>query len=290
MGVSSFLKNEEFTLIAEIDPPKGVDLTEFIDSANAIRGRVNAVMVTDGGSAVMRMTPLAPCRELIEHNIEPIMILNGRDRNRISFQGDLLGAWRLGVRNILLEQGHEPSTGDQPMALRSKDLTPEIALQCVKALNNGRDLGGDDLMGATGYAIGVRIEASDDVNKNRKQAQAIMELPKDVVSYLVLGPTYDANIVDLFAKSAFDAGIRLFTSVMLLKSVAMIRYLNDLPGAPSIPNEFLKKMMSSPVKHKAGMEIAAEFIEDIKDRCKGAVLVTLGWGNNMPEFLSMLGR
>ena len=74
------------------------------------------------------------------------------------------------------------------------------------------------------------------------------------------------------------------------KSVAMIRYLNNLPGIPSVPHEFLKAMMDAPVKQQAGMEIAASFLKDVETRCQGAVLIALGWGARLPEFLDLIGR
>jgi len=63
-----------------------------------------------------------------------------------------------------------------------------------------------------------------------------------------------------------------------------------MPGVPSNPHEFLKKMMDAPVKQQAGLEIAANLVREIEQRCKGAVLITLGWGSRLPEFLNLLGR
>jgi methylenetetrahydrofolate reductase (NADPH) len=290
MDFSSVLENEEFALLTEVDPPKGVDLSGFVDNVLAIKGRVSAVAVTDGASAIMRMTPLVPCRALIDHNIEPVMILNGRDRNRISFQGDLLAAWSAGVKNVLFKHGQDPSIGDQPMVGSANDLDLTVMLQCATALNDGRDLGGEQLAGKPGFTVGAFVDVSDDVNLNRKNSESLDSLAKGGVRYVVLGPTYDVNIVDMFAESCENAGLRLLASVMLLKSVAMIRYLNNLPGVPNVPNEFLKQMIGSPVKQQAGMEIAAGFIRDIQDKCKGAMLIALGWGSRMPEFLDLLGR
>jgi 5,10-methylenetetrahydrofolate reductase len=280
----------EFSLIVEVNPPKGTDLTPFIDSVLSIKGRVTAVAVTDGTHAIMRMTPLAPCRMLIERNVEPVMILNGRDRNRISFQGDILGASAMGVRNLLLKEGQDPAVGDQPMAQAGSDLDLNIMLQCVSSLNEGQDLGGEALDGKTDMRVGAYLDVSDDVQVNRRTAESIPELSQKGVSFVVLGPTYDMNLLDLFARSSEDAGVKLLASVMLLKSVAMIRYLNDLPGVPSVPHEFLKKLMQAPVKQQTGMEIAASLIEDMQDRCQGAVLIALGWGSRLPEFLDLLGR
>ena len=282
------LEKEKFTLLVEVDPPKGTDLSTFLDAVLSIKGRVGAVAVTDGSHAIMRMTPLVPCGKLIERNIEPVMIINGRDHNRISFQGDLLGAWALGVKTVLLEEGQDPAVGDQPMARSCNDLDLEGMLKCVEGLNAGRDLANEPLEGKTDFGIGAILDVSDDVNINRSRAESISRMAELGVDFVVLGATYDMNIIELFVRSAEVAGVKLLASVMLLKSVAMIRYLNNLPGVPSIPHEYLKQMLDAPVKQKAGMEIAANFLKDLKVHCSGAVVLAVGWGHRLPEFMNLL--
>ena len=283
-------RGDGFALWAEVEPPKGTDFSEFEQAALAIRGRVDAVVVTDGNGAIMRMTPLVPCGRLIGHNLEPVMMLNGRDRNRITFQGDLLGASALGVRRVLIGQGQDPAVGDQPMVRTSGDLDLATMLQAAGALNKGQDMAGEALTGKAELSLGVCLDVSDDVNANRRQAEGLKALADQGVETVVLGPHYDVNILDLFARAAEDAGLSLMTSIMLLKSVAMIRYLNNLPGLPAIPHEFLKRMTQAPVKKDAGMEIADGFLADIQDRCRGAVLIAVGWGKRLPEFLERIGR
>lgn len=290
MGFADAISGEGFTLLAEVDPPKGVDTSAFMDTVLNIRGRVAGVAVTDGSHAIMRMTPMAPCKLLLDRNIEPVMILNGRDRNRISFQGDLLSAWSLGVKNLLLREGQDPAVGDQPMARSAGDLDLSVMLQCAAALNGGRDLAGEQLDGKTDFLVGAAFELSDDVNVNRRTAEGLPRLAEKGVKYVVLGPTYDMNIIDLMAGAAEKAEMKVFASVMFLKSVTMIRYLNNLPGVPGIPHEFLKQMMKAPVKQQAGMEIAKTLLKDIEERCQGGVLIALGWGNRLPEFLKLIGR
>ena len=290
MSLTDRLGKKEFLLLAEVDPPKGADPSAFLDMVLGIKGRVDAVAVTDGAHAIMRMTPLAPCRLLLDRNVEPLMVLNGRDRNRLSFQGDLLAAWALGVKSVLIKEGLDPAIGDQPMAKTSGDLNLEVMLQCIQGLNAGKDLAGEALQGQTGFTVGAVVRLSDDDGKNRRQAESLKRLSELGVRFVVLGPTYDVNIIDIFKEAAEEAGVELFASLMFLKSVAMVRYLNNLPGAPSVPNEFLKQMMSTPLKKQAGMEIAKSFLKDIESKCQGAVLIALGWGTRLPEFLTLIGR
>lgn len=277
-----------FNLIAEIDPPKGVDLNSFLSTALSIRGRVSGIRVTDGEHAIMRMSPIAPCLRLLEKNVEPTMIINGRDRNRISFQADLLTANALGIKNVVIKEGHDATEGDQPVAKTSGDLDLITMLKCIKNLNQGVDLAGEKLEGKTDFNIGVSLEVSDDVNLNREQAEFFIAMKDYGVDSVTLGPTYDLNIIEQFLPFAEQTGIKLYTSLMYLKSVTMIRYINNLKGIPSIPQEFLKKMMKAPVKQEAGMQVAADFLSELAPLGDGVVLLAIGWKEKLPEFLDLL--
>lgn len=281
---------KDYRLITELDPPKGVNLEGFISSATQFRGRVDGVRVTDSEHAIMRMSPVAPCLNLQKNGFEPEMIITGRDRNRISFQAELLSAAALGISKIVIKEGHDPAEGDQPVARSSGDLDLITMLQCVAALNNGKDLAGEELEGGTDFTIGVAFDLSDDVNFNREKAEFFHQLKGYGVSSVTLGPTYDLNVIEQFLPFAEETEISLLCSVMFLKSVTMIRYLNNLPGVPSIPHEYLKKMMDSPVKRDAGLELAAGLMRDLTPLGAGIVLLAIGWRERLPEFLDLLGR
>lgn len=280
-----------YRLIAEVDPPKGASLDNFLQRTGQLQGRVDAVRVTDSEHAIMRMAPIAPCVTLLgRHGLAPEMVLSGRDRNRISLQADLLAAAALGIDSIVLKVGHDPAEGDQPVARSSGDLDLLTMLKCAAALNNGRDLGGEPLEGATHFTIGVALDLSDDVNINRQRADSFPLLAEHGVDSVTLGPTYDLNIIEPFLPAAEASGIRLLTSVMLLKSVTMVRYLNNLPGIPSVPQEFLRRMMAAPVKSEAGMEAAAELLRQLVPISDGVVLLAIGWKERLADFLNSIGR
>ncbi|MBI5526132.1 MAG: methylenetetrahydrofolate reductase [Deltaproteobacteria bacterium] len=288
MRISRTFDDDGFVLLAEADPPKGPDLTRFADNAMTVRDRVTAIAVTDCAHAIMRMTPLGPCRTLIERGLKPVMVINGRDRNRLSFQGDLLAAHALGVRDILLREGRDPSIGDQPMVGRSGDLGLDLMLQCLAAFRNGRDLAGEPLDSPCAFRVGTYLNVSGDPAQNGRTIENIGKLSGQGVEFFVPGPTYDPTVVEEFASAAGAAGIRMFASVMLLKSVAMIRYLNGLPGVSPIPDHILKRMMKAPDKVRCGMEIAAGFIRNASASCRGALLVSVGWEPRIGEFPELL--
>jgi 5,10-methylenetetrahydrofolate reductase len=65
-NLSEALKSGKFVVTAEIGPPKGVDIEEMLEDAELLRGRVDAINVTDQRSSVMRLGSLATCRLLQE--------------------------------------------------------------------------------------------------------------------------------------------------------------------------------------------------------------------------------
>jgi hypothetical protein len=77
---------------------------------------------------------------------------------------------------------------------------------------------------------------------------------------------------------------------MFLKSVTMVRYLNNLPGVPSVPQEFLKKLIQAPDKKNAGMRVAADFYRELAAISDGVVLLSLGLQDRMSQFLDLIER
>jgi len=103
-------------ITAEITPPLGADPSRALAAAEALRGLVQAFNVTDGSRAVMRMASIALCKLLQDRDLEPVLQVGCRDRNRIALQADLLGAQALGLRNVLCLTGDPVRAGNQSKA------------------------------------------------------------------------------------------------------------------------------------------------------------------------------
>jgi len=147
MSLKDKIKEGKFIITGEIGPPKGVDLKEVMEDALLIKDRVDAINVTDLQSSVMRVGSLAVCKLLIEKGIEPIFQMTCRDRNRLALQSDLLSAWVLGIKNVLALTGDHPALGDHPDAQGVFDLDSVLLVKTIKALNDGKDIKGNELKG-----------------------------------------------------------------------------------------------------------------------------------------------
>ncbi|MDD4879304.1 MAG: methylenetetrahydrofolate reductase, partial [Candidatus Omnitrophica bacterium] len=139
MTLKEKIKNKKFIITSEIGPPKGIDVKTILEEARLLKGKVDAVNVTDSQSAVMKLGSLAVSRLLREEGVEPVYQLTCRDRNRIALQSDALSAATLGIENILVLTGDHPSRGDHPEAKPVFDLDSVQLIETLRKLESGKD-------------------------------------------------------------------------------------------------------------------------------------------------------
>ena len=108
------LLNKIFVYTAETTPPDASDKETLLKNVMPLKGVADAVNVTDSPGAKVHMSSLTASIILAQNDIDPILQLTVRDRNRLALQGDLVGASALGVNNILCLGGDDPKNGDQP--------------------------------------------------------------------------------------------------------------------------------------------------------------------------------
>jgi len=134
------LASGAFVLTAELSPPVSTDPAAFVAAAAPLRGLATAVNVTDGAAAKAHLSSLAAAHFLVRAGLEPILQMTCRDRNRIALQGDLLGAVALGIRNVLVLRGDDPSAGDQPEAKPVFDVGTTTVLAMAHRMRTERRL------------------------------------------------------------------------------------------------------------------------------------------------------
>jgi 5,10-methylenetetrahydrofolate reductase len=137
-----------FAVTGELGPPKGAEPEVIRKKARLLRGAVDAANITDNQTAVVRMSSIAAGLLAHEEGVEPVVQMTCRDRNRLAIQADLLGAWGLGLRNLLCLTGDHQTFGNHPTA---KNVWDVDSIQLVKMLADMRDRGvfanGEELEG-----------------------------------------------------------------------------------------------------------------------------------------------
>ena len=128
----------EFAVTGEVGPPKGHDAEVVRSKARLLEGCVDAANITDNQTAVVRMSSIAAGLILLEAGIEPVIQMTCRDRNRLAMQSDLLGAYALGIKNLLCLSGDHQSGGNHPGAKNVHDID---SMQFIRMVKDMRDEG-----------------------------------------------------------------------------------------------------------------------------------------------------
>ncbi|MBE0417501.1 MAG: methylenetetrahydrofolate reductase, partial [Coriobacteriia bacterium] len=157
MSLREAIESGRFAVTSEIGPPKGIDVSEMLEIAGQIHGRVDALNVTDNQAAVMRLCTLAACIHLKQRGFDSVYQVTCRDRNRLSLQSDLLGAASFGITTVLALTGDHVVVGDHPQAKAVFDLESVQLLELVSKLNAGTDLAGNELHGVPDLFAGAVV-------------------------------------------------------------------------------------------------------------------------------------
>ena len=153
MTWEKMLAHDSFLVIAELEPPKGIDTAVFAKHADSLRGRAHAVLVPEMSGAIMRMSSLGASSLLKQKGMETIVTINGRDRNRLALQADMLSSSALGLENVLVVEGDQIGSGDHIEARAVNDLDVMGIVETLKKLQKGNDLAGNELTGAPRFCI-----------------------------------------------------------------------------------------------------------------------------------------
>ena len=270
-------------------PPRGGDPSRSLAAAQALRGWVHAVNVTDGSRAVMRMSSLALCRLLLDAGIEPVLQLACRDRNRIALQAELLGAHALGVRNLLCLTGDPVRAGDQPGARPVNELEAVRLLQLVQQFNGGQDpVQGELPDGPTDLFAGAAADpqsASWSGLKSRllrkKQAGA-----RFVQTQMVM----DAEALKRFVGDlAAPLDLPVLAGVFLLKSARNAAFINRVVPGANIPQAVIDRLAAAPDPAAEGVAIAAEQVGAYLQIAQGVHLMAIKAEERIPAILQQAG-
>ena len=282
----------KFAVTAEVGPPKGTDIKEMRHHMQLLKGKLDAVNVTDNQSAVMRISSTAVCMIAIEEGLEPILQMTCRDRNRIGLQSDLLGASILGIKNVLCMTGDHVSAGDHKGAKPVYDLESVQLLKAVDDLNKGSDMSGNELQGSTDFFQGAVV--TPEAVPNLPQ---LMKFDKKVAvgaRFFQTQAVYDIGKFKEFMKHARQhQGIKILAGLVVLKSVGMAKFLNNYVPGIKVPDELIEKLKAAG-KEKAldtGMDICARHIKQLKDEgiCDGVHIMAIGMEDKVPEIMQRAG-
>ena len=270
--LSNMLSKGEFVKLVELVSPKGISAGKEIAKARTLfEHGIDAINIPDGPRASARMSALAMAVQMYnEVGIEPVLHIACRDRNIIGMQSDLLGAWALGIRNILAVTGDPPKLGNYPDATAVFDVDSIGLTNLINRLNHGLDLANNPIGEPTGFSIAVgvnpgAINLDEELRRLDRKIQAGAE-------YLMTQPVFDVHILEKFLKRIEYINLPILCGIWPLVSYRNAEFMNnEVPGA-SVPTEILERMRKTNSKEEAffeGVEIAKETFQHVRSEVNG---------------------
>jgi len=289
MKLVELFNKGKFVITSEIGPPKGTNIEPHLKEAEELKGKVDAVNVTDLQSSVMRLGSMAVCKLLKDRGIEPVFQVTCRDRNRLALQSDLLSAHVLGIENVLCLTGDHNVLGDDPQSKPVFDLDSVNLLRAAKTLIEGKDIAGNELDGSPDFCLGAVANPGADP----LEPQIIkMELKVEAgAQFFQTQAVYDVRQFERFIRATEHIKVPIMVGIVLLKSAGMARFMNANVSGVFVPDNLIKMMASVPKSErpKKSVEIAASLIKEFKGMCQGVHLMPLGWDKYVPDVLEKAG-
>ncbi|WP_127584339.1 bifunctional homocysteine S-methyltransferase/methylenetetrahydrofolate reductase [Paenibacillus koleovorans] len=267
---------ERHTVMVEWDTPRDLDITRFMEGAEALRNaHVDFITMADNAVAMTRMSNL-PLGMLVKERfgMRPLLHIACRDRNMIGTQSHLMGLHAVGMNHVLVITGDPSKFGDQPGASSVYDMTSFEMIRLIKQLNEGMAFSGKPLKQKSSFVVGAAF------NPNVKHLdKAVQRLEKKIeagADYIMTQPVYDARLIERIHESTKHLNVPIFLGFMPLVSGNNAEFLhNEVPGIV-LSDEVRGRMagLSGPEGRARGNEMMKELLDVALPLFKGIYLMT----------------
>ncbi len=261
------LLDNKFVFTAETSPPDSGNKDTITEQVRCLNGLADAINVTDGAGAKSHMSALATAAILAQNNIEPILQLTTRDRNRIAIQGDLLGGWALDIPNVLCFYGDEVKGGDQPDTKEVRDLDTIGLLKTAHEIKIKKMYpSGRKIVDAPEFFIGgadtpYKINDAFDGSTLRKKIDAGVEFFQTQYAFdeeILKNYMLKLKQLKITEKAYFIIGLGV------IKSAKSARWMNKNLFGINIPEKIINRIEQSNDEILEGIQVCIELINKYK--------------------------
>ena len=266
--LESRLAERQFVITAEITPPLSADADALLVKAEPLRGKVDAINVTDGAGARVAMSSLSAATLLVQAGLEPVLQVTCRDRNRIGLAADLIGAAALGMHNILILHGDSPERGELPEAKGVFDLDSRGLMTMVRAMRDeGKIPSGRAIEPPPHLFIGAADVPNDPApDWEPKSLTAKAEAGADFVqTQFCFDPAVAGRYLARLADFGLTDKLKVIIGVGPLASARSARWMNDNLFGVTVPDETIARLEGAEDQAAEGRRICVELIQALRE-------------------------
>lgn len=263
------LRAGHFVISAEVAPP-----LDFIGNRiqhitqHYFKNNVDTANFTDNPLGVPRMSGLTCAMQSLENEMEPVLQLQTRHRNRYNFESEALGAVTVGVRNILCLADDFGRLGPGPTPRpEANDIDAIQALWMLRRLRDeGVDVDGHPIPRRPRYFLGAA--ASPYAAIPRYEAIATEKKINAGAQFLQTMPVFDlprfADWMEALDKRNLIDKVYLMPTVAPLRNPRYARFMaNDVPGV-FIPPPVMARLENAADPQEEGIQIALELLVTLR--------------------------
>jgi methionine synthase I (cobalamin-dependent)/5,10-methylenetetrahydrofolate reductase len=269
------LSGGSFVRLVEMIPPLGHDFAAAIESAKYLQAHnVDAINIPDAPRSSARMNAIS-LAILLEKSIEIESLANYtcRDKNLLGMQADLLGAYALGLRNLLLTTGDPQQMGDYIDVTTVFEVDSIGLTNMVHRLNDGIDVGGKSIGRPTGFVIGVGANAGtiatdeDDLKRFIYKVEAGAE-------FALTQPVFDPAVLERFLRRIERCKIPVIAGIVPLANSETAEFFNYEVAGCSVPETILQRLRGADAKspdhaRAEGIRIAQDMLKEVRGMVQG---------------------
>lgn len=293
-NLEKILQKGEFAVTGELGPPQSADPEVIRNKVGILKGSVDAANITDNQTAIVRLSSIAAGVLMLGEELEPVVQMTCRDRNRLAIQSDILGAASLELKNLLCLTGDHQTFGNHPGSKNVFDIDSIQLIQMVKEMRDDNKFQcGDEIKVPPKMFIGGAANPFGDPFEFR-----VIRLAKKVeagVDFIQTQGIYDVERFEKWMEGVREEGldkkVHILGGVIPFKSAGAARYIkNKVPGMV-VPDELVERMKKASDQKKEGVKIAIETIEQLKNMkgVHGVHIMAIEWEKKVPEIAEGAG-
>ena len=240
------LRAGHFAITGELGPPQSADGAVIREKAALLEGACDAVNITDNQTAIVRMSSIGAGTIVIEEGLEPVIQMTCRDRNRLAIQADLLGAYALGMRNLLCLTGDHQQFGNHPTAKNVFDIDSIQLVQMVAEMRDQQAFQSGDAFDGQEPRFFVGAAAAPFAGPVDFRPHRLAKKVAAGANFIQTQLIYDVDAFAEYMDKVRELGLHEQTYIMAgvgpLKSPGMGRYMvKNVPGL-MVPDELIDRM------------------------------------------------
>ena len=260
------LLDKVFVFTAETTPPDASDKETLLKNVMPLKGIADAVNVTDSPGAKVHMSSLTASIILAQNDIDPILQLTVRDRNRLALQGDLVGASALGVNNILCLGGDDPKNGDQPETKIVNDVDSITLVATANMMRKEKKFPSGRIIDP---APKIFIGGAEVPTSGKPNPDKILNKINKGVDFFQTQYVFDSKVLSEYMKILGDKGILEKTNFIIglgpFASAKSAKWMNENLFGVDVPDQIIKRLEGAENQKEESKKICLELIESFRD-------------------------